>query len=240
MVGQAERKFFADQFGELDQERIGTRGPATSVAEVFDAIPKAHEKVAAINADRFLSDEGKEAKRLESLEEIFVDLERENLRLAERKNEAASGMAALPLTQQLEPHLLAEARQVLRGMSQDKIDRFERLPSSFLIAAVSAPPEFSGMSPSVHAAARQQLLEAAHPTKVAGYRNDLRAVELATEALRMAGKSLLEIAKLPAGTRESFLKRVASKAKAAPKSKVDPPMDLDEWIAESRRRATRK
>jgi hypothetical protein len=69
-------------------------------------------------------------------------------------------------------------------MPQEKRDRLERMSPAMLAAVVRADPSASGVSPSVHAMARTQILEASNPEKFAEYREASAALDLVDEVVR--------------------------------------------------------
>jgi hypothetical protein len=121
-------------------------------------------------------------------------------------------------------------------MPQEKRDRLDRLAPALAKAVVRGDPALSGVSSSVHARLRDELLELAHPQKLAALRNDLKAHEFASHVVDRADKALRETAKFAPGEERPFLERVrASAARPKPQAEVDP-NDIDALIAERRKR----
>jgi hypothetical protein len=237
----SSREFFAARFAELDQNRIATRHASNSTNAAFDSITLAPVVASKAESDPHLNDSRKYAKRLEALEPMFADLERARGDLAKMKSEAevALGKLALP---ELEPGDLVgelrdqEARALVRAMPQKKRDRLDRLSPALAKAVVRADPALSGASESVHKRIRDELLEVAHPQKLAALRNDLRAHEMGSHVVDRADKALREAAKFAPGEERPFLERVrASAARPKPKAGIDP-NDIDALIAERRKR----
>jgi hypothetical protein len=111
-----------------------------------------------------------------------------------------------------------------------------RLSPALAKAVVRADPALSGASESVHKRIHDELLEVAHPQKLAALRNDLRAHEMGSHVVDRADKALREAAKFAPGEERPFLERVrASAARPKPKAGIDP-NDIDALIAERRKR----
>ena len=105
-------------------------------------------------------------------------------------------------------------------------------------AIVRAPPELSGVSQSVHEMLHNELIETAHPEKVAAIRAELEGLQFAELALKDTDKALSDTADFAPGEEQAYRDLIAGQVDkpADPSAPVDDPNDLDQIIAAHRRR----
>jgi hypothetical protein len=115
-----------------------------------------------------------------------------------------------------------EARDIVRAMSQEQRDRLSRLDPALAAAVVRAPPELSGVSPSVHQMLRDELIAEAHPEEVAGVQQDTEAMNWVDEAVRHAEKSLNDAAAFAHdGERREYIEKIEAEVDAADRDEIE-------------------
>jgi hypothetical protein len=86
-----------------------------------------------------------------------------------RKSTKQISALAVPSVDRSDTHAemrAQEARAIVRAMPKEQRDRIERLPPALAVAVIQAPPELSGVSPSVHAMVPSELAKSLHPEKI--------------------------------------------------------------------------
>lgn len=183
------REHWKDRAERLPDKPFSKQAKDTisALLDVWAGIPAALEKPMKSTNWQHLNEVGQKTAKRDSLTDGFRAIAKTRAGLKMLRDNLDGTMPKLP---SLDPTDMVtelreqELRSIVRGMPQEKRDRLERMSPAMLAAIVRADPSASGVSPSVHAMARTQILEASNPEKFAEYREANAALEMADEVVR--------------------------------------------------------
>ena len=235
------RELFEMRFTALDQTRVTSRQIAAIGKAALDVRDNAKSIADKAASHPHFNDDGKRAATQKALFPHFVENEQARQSLGDIRAKVESDLTALALPALDKTDLAAalldqEARSIVRGLPQDRRDNLDRLPPALAAAVVRVPAELSGVSPSVHKMLRDQLIEIAHPEKVAGARGDLEGIDVADLVVKEADASLRAAVQLAPHEINDFFKRVKTAAGVPKKVTESNPNDVDALVAAHRQR----
>jgi hypothetical protein len=159
-----------------------------------------------------LNADGRRAERNRVLQSQFRALARLKLEAKRLRAEIGASIPKLPALAKddIVGHMMdREARDIVRAMPQEQRDCLSRLDPALAAAVVRAPPELSGVSPSVHEMLRNELIAEAHPEQIAGLGQDTEALKWVDEAIRSAEKALNDTAEFAhEGERRQYVEQI--------------------------------
>lgn len=238
---KSTRDFFKAQYETMNQNRLSSKRIATIGDLAFVIRDAASPIASAATNDPHLNDAGKRAAKQTALRESFVEVARSRAELRRLGEAARAELKALALPAIERGDIVAEMREaemraIVRTMPQEQRDRPSKLSPAMVAAIVRAAPELSGISPSVHEMLHSQLIETAHPEKVAAIRSELEGLQFAELAIKETDKILTEAASFAPGEEQPYREQVAVQTDKPADPPQPDPNDLDEMIAAHRRR----
>jgi hypothetical protein len=243
-MATSTREYFEGRVGALNMNRVSSRRIAAIVKQALDIRDRSADEIAKAGDHPHLNDLGKRAEKQKAALDWFVHNERNRRALKQIREEGTKALTSLALPTLEKGDIVgemreAEARAIVRAMSQQHRDNLRNLSPAFLAAVVRAPAELSGLSPSVHKLLHDQLIETAYPDKIAEIRAEDEALELADEAVREAQKALDKAVDLAGDDRAQFMAVVSQAAATSitEENQAPDPNDLDALIAANRKRA---
>jgi len=237
----SSREYFSKQFQSLNPSRVSSKRISAISNLSFDLRELAPALAIEAMNNPHLSDQGKRAARYKALKELFVENARSRNELKRIRDTAQAEMDALALPTLDKGDIVSEMREaemraIVRAMPQEQRDHLSKMSPTMAAAIVRAPPELSGVSRSVHAQIRGELIETAHPEKVAALRAELEGLSHADLIVKDTDKALTESAAFLPGEDRAFLAEVESSLDKPKPAVEDGPNDLDAIIAAHRRR----
>lgn len=243
MTIRSSRDFFKTKFGAMNPNRKSSKQISAAGDLAFVIRDAAPGIASAAATNPHLNDAGKRAAKQTALRESFVELARSRAELRRIGESTRAELKALALPSIEKGDVVAEMREaemraIVRAMPQAQRDRLSKLSPAMVAAIVRAPPELSGVSQSVHEMLHNELIETAHPEKVAAIRAELEGLQFAELALKDTDKALSDTADFAPGEEQAYRDLIAGQVDkpADPSAPVDDPNDLDQIIAAHRRR----
>jgi hypothetical protein len=192
-----------------------------ALLDVWAGIPAALEKPTKSASWSHLNEVGQKAAKRNSLADGFraIAKTKADLKALRATLEATTlpKVPSLDKTDMVTELREQEMRRIVREMPQEKRDRLERMSPAMLAAVVRADPSASGVSPSVHAMARTQILEASNPEKFAEYREASAALEMVDEVVRETEAELRKAGEFAHDVEFAAFHKIVVEEQSAPK-----------------------
>jgi hypothetical protein len=235
------RDIIVRQLEALTQERVSSRQITTIGKGAFGIRDAATAAATAAANNPHLNEAGKRAAKQAAVRDHFVENARNRAKLRQIKEQAHAELKTLALPAIEKGDVVAEMREaemraIVRAMPQEKRDTLSKLSPAMVAAIVRAAPEVSGISRSVHEQLHSELIETAHPDKVAAVRAELEGLQFAELAVKETEKALTEAAEFAPGEEHAFRTQIAAEIAEPPQPSKPNPNDLDAIISEHRRR----
>ncbi|MCJ9731291.1 hypothetical protein [Bradyrhizobium sp. PRIMUS42] len=235
------RDIFIRKFDSLNQERIPSRRISAIGKAAFDIRDAAAAAASTAAGNPHLNEAGQRNAKQAALRDPLAEIARSKAELRRIAEQARAELKALALPPIEKGDVIAEMREaemraIVRAMPQEKRDTLSKLSPGMVAAIVRAAPEVSGISRSVHEQLHSELIETAHPEKVAAVRAEIEGLQFAELAVKETDKALTEAADFAPGEEYAFRAQIDAEIAKPPQPTKPDPNDLDAIISEHRRR----